>query len=352
VKNNKNDNAALPAGGKILLRTLTITAVAALAALIFYLVSNAPATDPAAFTIEDGVLSAYSGDGASVEIPEGVTVVAERAFMNHTEIEKVTFPRSLTTLKSGAFYGCTALAEIKFSDALNFIGDAAFGECRALTELTIPASVGYIHSEAFYDTSALAAVHVEEGSETYVSQNGVLYNDDFTQLICYPAARPGESFTVPDSVEAIAMGAFAFNKNLKSVDLAQVQAIGERAFQQCSSLTSAAIPATVGTIYEGAFADCSSLSSLTLADGVKVLQDEAFVGCSSLESVVIPASVTEVGRFAFADCPSLTEIHFPDALIGIYDTTFLNDENLTIYAPEGSPTQSYAEEFGIDFVAE
>ena len=177
------------------------------------------------------MLTAYEGDDRTVTIPDGVVVVAERVFIGHEEIEKVVMPASLTTLKNGAFYGCTALKEIKFSSALNFIGDAAFGECPALTEFTLPASVQYIHSEAFYDSTGLTAFSVESGNPNYVSKDGVIYSADMTNLIAYPAGRTDESFTVPEGVEVIASGAFAFNEHLKTIALGRPRDRRARVFK-------------------------------------------------------------------------------------------------------------------------
>lgn len=332
-----------------LITALIAVAVIAAGVLIGYVAINSSRTSLDCFTISDGVLTAYDGDDRTVTIPEGVVVIAERVFIGHEEIEKIVMPASLTTLKNGAFYGCTSLKEIKFSSSLNFIGDAVFGECTSLTEFTLPASVQYIHSEAFYDSTGLTSFSVESGNPNYISQDGVIYSADMTNLICYPAGRTGESFTVPDSVEVIASGAFAFNASLQSVSLGYVREIGERAFMSCTSLSGVSLPETVETVYEEAFYGCTGLQTLEIAEGVQTFGDNAFAGCTALARVEFPNSMSEVGRAAFANCTALTYASFPAEMEGIYETAFDGCDSLTIYGYAGSPAEDFAATYDIPF---
>lgn len=44
------------------------------------------------FVIKDGILKAYSGNGGNVVIPEGVTSIDRRAFINCNNITSLTIP--------------------------------------------------------------------------------------------------------------------------------------------------------------------------------------------------------------------------------------------------------------------
>ncbi len=333
-----------------LITALIAVAVLAALALIVYVIAAAGRTDPALFTVEDGVLTAYSGENErTVTLPEGVVVVGERAFIDHTEIEKLVLPASLTTLRNGAFYGCTSLSEIKFADALNFIGDAAFGACTSLTEITLPASVQYIHSEAFYDDTALTAISVAEGNESYLSLDGVLYSADASVLIAYPAGRSGTGYALTEQTKTVAIGAFGGCTQLRGVDLGSVQEVGERAFRDCAALTSVNLPGTVDTVYEGAFQNCTALSSLTIGEGVRIFEDDAFSGCTALAQVELPDSMEEIGRSCFGYCTGLTYVRIPAEMVGIYETAFDGCENVTIYGYAGSPAETFAAAYDIPF---
>ena len=55
------------------------------------------------FLISGDILVAYKGNLPEVVIPDGVRVIAEEAFRNHTELKKVHLPASVTDLGNDAF---------------------------------------------------------------------------------------------------------------------------------------------------------------------------------------------------------------------------------------------------------
>ena len=87
-----------------------------------------------------------------------------------------------------------------------------------------------------------------------------------------------------------------------------VTAIGNRAFEGCSSLTSIDIPNGVTSIGNYAFWHCSSLTSIDIPNSVTSIGNSAFQSCSSLTSITIPNSVTSIGNSAFQSCSSLTSV--------------------------------------------
>ena len=59
--------------------------------------------------------------------------------------------------------------------------------------------------------------YVDSGNSRYSSLDGVLFSKDKTALLCYPAARLGESYLLSTNVKSI--GAYAFDgvKHLKKI---------------------------------------------------------------------------------------------------------------------------------------
>ena len=63
-----------------------------------------------------------------------------------------------------------------------------------------------------------------------------------------------------------------------------VTTIGDRAFQNCSGLTSIIIPNSIATIGDYTFSGCIGLTSVTIGNGVISIGNYAFSGCTSLPS--------------------------------------------------------------------
>ena len=68
----------------------------------------------------------------------------------------------------------------------------------------------------------------------------------------------------------------------------------------------------VTSIGDRAFSNCSGLTSVTIGNSVTTIGGYAFSGCSGLTSVTIPNSVTSIGDNAFSDCSNLTSVYIFD----------------------------------------
>jgi hypothetical protein len=91
-----------------------------------------------------------------------------------------------------------------------------------------------------------------------------------------------------------------------------VTEIGERAFTNCTGLTSVTIPNSVTKIGLGAFWGCTGLTSVTIPNSVTEIGVRAFEGCTGITSVTIPNSVTEIRSCTFKDCTGLTSVTIPN----------------------------------------
>ena len=246
------------------------------------------------------------------KILDGVTEICTSAFNGCSSLTSITIPDSVTEIGMSAFSGCSSLTSITIPDSVTRIDMSTFRGCSSFTSITIPDNVTYIDIWAFNGCTGLTAIDVKAGNNNYTSVNGVLFNKDKTELICYPAGKTDKSYNIPNCVTNV----------------------GGWAFDGCTSLTSITIPDSVTEIDWSAFEGCTSLTSITIPDSVTEIGWSAFEGCTSLKSITIPSSVTSIGKNAF----------------GYYfDNEYKKIDNFKIYCYIGTAGEKYAKENGFEY---
>ena len=246
------------------------------------------------------------------KILDDVTEICTSAFNGCSSLTSITIPDSVTEIGMSAFSGCSSLTSITIPDSVTRIDMSTFRGCSSFTSITIPDNVTYIDIWAFNGCTGLTAIDVKAGNNNYTSVNGVLFNKDKTELICYPAGKTDKSYNIPNCVTNV----------------------GGWAFDGCTSLTSITIPDSVTEIDWSAFEGCTSLTSITIPDSVTEIGWSAFEGCTSLKSITIPSSVTSIGKNAF----------------GYYfDNEYKKIDNFKIYCYIGTAGEKYAKENGFEY---
>jgi len=91
----------------------------------------------------------------SVEIPDSVWVIGEKAFAYCVKLYKVTLSNNLSSISNGMFMGC-ALRSITIPESVTTIGNLAFSYCSELKNINIPESVISIGKSAFYGCYSLS----------------------------------------------------------------------------------------------------------------------------------------------------------------------------------------------------
>lgn len=155
-----------------------------------------------------------------------------------------------------------------------------------------------------------------------------------------------QKLVIPETVEIIGESAFACSCFLEEVEFngnSQLKLIDKWGFQDCRSLKSITVPASVETIaemafgntkqelnqfrepYEGTkfdFTDTYSLTTVNFAEGskLKLIDQWAFQGQMALKSIILPDSLEKIGYGAFNVCTALTKINVPKNVdeIGAY----------------------------------
>ena len=88
-----------------------------------------------------------------------------------------------------------------------------------------------------------------------------------------------------------------------------ITSVGEKAFEQFTSVKKVTISNSVKTIKESAFESCSLLETIDLGEGVVTIERGAFMWCTSLENVTIPDSTEVLKESAFGNCEKLKNFY-------------------------------------------
>ena len=112
----------------------------------------------------------------------------------------------------------------------------------------------------------------------------------------------------------------------------RVTEIGEGAFEDCTKLTSIALPEDMAYIGDRAFRGCTGLESVKFPESVRAIGQSAFEGCSGLTDILFPEKFSNgfasIGMKAFSGCNSLVSVRLPHG-VTCDDAVFADCENLT-----------------------
>ena len=206
-----------------------------------------------------------------------------------------------------------------------------------ITTIRIGADVLSIDGKAFYSCWALQNIEVDENNPNYCDVDGVLYNKDKTEILCYPCnhdeylrqkygydaepfsadvtpeyERDIQTYVVPSTVKKL--GEMCFNyanlryiylpEGLETIETLAVFKLHERKDEWSNTPSLINIYTYKATdVVDPHFTSQEALGEvyLSLPEGLKFIGSDAFSYNQSLEYVYIPSSVTYLGHHAFWD---------------------------------------------------
>lgn len=298
----------------------------------------------------------------NVTIPEGVKIVGVEAFKNCGNLTQVTIPESVTFIGERPFAGCTRLQGFKVApgnadlksepgvlltksgrsvvavaggltnlmipDGVTYIRDRELAGNTNLTSVTIPASLTNISQQTFSGCANLKTFDVSPDNPNFRSHEGLLLSKDGKTIVAVAAGLT--DVTIPENVTCIGESAFAYCRKLTHMTIpAQVERIWQKAFKSCNDSLFDTNTVTGVRLVDGWIIDCDDLSGPLDLTGVRVrgiadnaFEENYFEGRVGLTNVTLPDGVTSIGDGAFAHCRGLTNIVMPASVKRIGNNAF------------------------------
>ena len=323
------------------------------------------------------VLYSYKGAVKNVEIPKGVSLIEDYAFIgcdtletltlgydveeiglyafqNCVNLKTVNVNDALGVVSAGAFKGCVSLESMDFSEStLATIGYEAFSDCLALNEVKLCETISEIGDYAFQNTAIktisfdknvnsvgvnsflntknFESFEVIAKNKEFTAIDGVLFNKKATKLVSFPAAKlTNEEYALPDSVNEIGEKAFC-GATVAAVSIGEnnsLERIGVSAFED-SQVTNLALAASkISKIEASTFKNAANLKAVSLPDTLTYIGADSFSGCAALAEIKIPASVEEIATGAFKNA-GLKSVNTGDGVATIATEAFAGNKALT-----------------------
>lgn len=288
--------------------------------------------------VSGDILIAYKGSGTNVVLPEGIELIAPRAFENNSTLSSVQLSDTVTWVGDYAFYNCTnaIIAVPKISGSLT-LGTNAF---------TATGSVQYLDKSSYTNGNDTFYYMVDKDN------NAVIVGCETTSVnITLPVMLGGYnvvavgyrgmadcttlvSATIPSNITKLDLYAFAGCIGIDTVTIpATCVYVGEYAFSGCSALTTVVIAEGVTYLGDNCFENCTSLTEIVVPDSCTYLGEYAFYNCVSLESATIGITVPEIGNYAFYNCEKLRTVVIGIAVENIGDYAFYNTALTRVTTP-------------------
>lgn len=279
---------------------------------------------------------AYNGSDTDITIQDYIPMdngtfltvlsIADGAFENNTTLSTVSGMRYIKNIGDRAFYGCANLYEIELPNSLDTFGDEVFAYCANLEIFSI---------ENEKDS---------KGAIKLGTKDGLLYfldNDEVNPIEILACAQQALDYDESvnslffNYVTVINSGAFEGCYLFKGQKFfANTQEIGDRAFKDCTGITTFTLNEEIVSMGEGCFEGCTNLQMIYTSGDLQLteIKNRTFYGCTSLKYIGHFPNISDIGGQAFENCTSLYQIYLSDmtSLKVIGNHAFLNCGELVL----------------------
>ena len=202
------------------------------------------------------------------------------------------------------------------------ISEDLFKNNDLVKSITLSKNIKDVYGRYFKEINHLEELKAVKENPYYTSSDGVLFDKNKRELVCYPRAKTNKNYSIPSTVKEIQSDAFANNSSLEKIVCNKLMDAIPDDFAAESNIKTIEMGKNIQRIGERAFYKCKKLKAVNLSKGLKYIDDEAFRECTALTSIKLPSKLKNIRFWAFRKCKLLKKITIPDSVTFIETCAF------------------------------
>jgi len=312
-----------------------------------------------------------------LSIPEGIEALDDYTFYDCYFLPSISLPKSLKYIGYECFANCQSMTSLgNGSLSIDTLDEYAFYKCASLKQMVVPTS-GVLPEGAYHTCTSLNNPNLSGIREIgkYAFENAILNTPILAEGIetigdsAFHKAIITGNVVLPKSLKYVGSGAFAdnditsvtlqsdartnhsgrsafaTNKKLTSLTVAEGVKVLDVEFGNCPALTKVSLPSTLDSIgisyvyydakgnpyvaSEGAvFYNCKGLTNISLPEGLRYIGSSTFHGCTGLSQISLPNGISWMGAYIFSGCTGLSSIKLSTSITVVPQGMFENCTSL------------------------
>lgn len=240
-----------------------------------------------------------------VVLLEGITSIEKDAFNGCSGLYTIILPNSLKSIKKGAFYGCNTLSSLHIPDNIDIIEPNSLPSS-ASAVLNYLSGKGVINGTFLTNNNSLLFTVPD------IISNFALW-DDFVQISLPSVATLAErsfAFVKPHVEDDISYGiTLNIPNSVVNINTTAFMMSAPSIFKFTGKFASSDGLYLQKDNSVFLYAGFNSNTEANVVEGIVRIEQRAFQNCSNITTVKLPKSITSIGAYAFYGCSKLTSIY-------------------------------------------
>jgi len=269
------------------------------------------------FIIQGTLAVKYISNSKIAIVPNGITELAPCLFWDNQIIEEVVLPDTLINISGDTFYNCTNLKKVNIPKNVKFMGNNPFAGC--------------------------PQIEIENNSNFFNYEDGVLYNKDYTRLIYCSIKKQDKEYSIKERTKIVGKHSFYLCKNLKKITVpSSVIKLENNPFSGCDGLNlenySEYYHVVDKVIYDkdkkSVIGCLNSIDTdeLVLLDVDRICRN-SFWNCKGIRKIVLPNTLKTIGYNPFVGCSNIDFVSNSNEYVVVNGALFTKDKSKLVCYP-------------------